>query len=311
MFHALGGLPAPLATAQLQPPRAGGGLRAAPSSAGAAASTAEAGGFAAAAAAALGRRPKATQDSVFRWLGKVLRQRWGQEVLDAGTGPDSLGWLKRQTAEKAPAVTAVTACEGMYATMEDEVFQFLSPQDQVLLGNWQDESFLKDRTFDVVLADYLLGSVEHFAPYFQVGLLRRLVGLVKEEGLLVLVGKEPQEPGATASAEASRAAELVADAENFRDAVMVLGRQRSYREMPRAWVARQLWGLGLELLAGRRFPRKLSPEKVERNLAWAEEELAHVDNALRPDLVRHLARLRARLQHCPLSGLTFGRGAGR
>lgn len=52
------------------------------------------------------------------------------------------------------------------------------------------------------LADFLqkqvskglrLGAVDFFAPYFQVGLLKRLTTLTKSKGLLLLVGKEPEE----------------------------------------------------------------------------------------------------------------------
>lgn len=38
----------------------------------------------------------------------------------------------------------------------------------MVIGNWQDENFLKDRVFDTVLADYLVGAIDGFAPYFQV-----------------------------------------------------------------------------------------------------------------------------------------------
>lgn len=31
-----------------------------------------------------------------------------------------------------------------------------------------DENFLKGRVFDTVLADYLIGAIDGFAPYFQV-----------------------------------------------------------------------------------------------------------------------------------------------
>ncbi len=41
-------------------------------------------------------------------------------------------------------------------------------QDQIIVGNWKDPSFLKGQVYDVVLADYLLGSIDGFAPYFQV-----------------------------------------------------------------------------------------------------------------------------------------------
>lgn len=38
----------------------------------------------------------------------------------------------------------------------------------MVIGNWRDENFLKDRVFDTVLADYLVGAIDGFAPYFQV-----------------------------------------------------------------------------------------------------------------------------------------------
>eukprot|EP00435_Cladocopium_sp_Y103_P016022 s2998_g4.t1 len=206
--------------------------------------------FTAAAAAALVRRGNkaapTTEDPIFRWLSKVLAKRNLGQVLDAG--PDSLTWLARQQVE---SLTAVTACDGMYATLEDEVMDFLDPsRDEVLVGNWKDEKFLGRKSFDVVLADYLLGSVDFFAPYFQVGLLRRLTTLTKPGGLLILE-LSCDDP----------TSQLVMDVECFRDAVMMLGRQRPYREMPRRWCAQQL-GQDFELLKGRLFPRKLTVEKA-------------------------------------------------
>lgn len=69
------------------------------------------GGFEAAAAAALAARGRRlaprTQDAVFRWLSKAVSGLALGQVLDAGTGPESLQWLSRQ---KAETITAVTAC---------------------------------------------------------------------------------------------------------------------------------------------------------------------------------------------------------
>ncbi|CAK8998595.1 unnamed protein product [Durusdinium trenchii] len=264
-----------------------------------------AGPFAAAAAAALGARGRraapATEDPVFRWLAKVLRGRWAGEVLDAGTGPDSLQWLATAGRE-AESLTAVTACEGMFATLEDESCDFLdSARDQVLLGNWKDKDFLWGKSYDLVLADYLLGAVDHFAPFFQVGLLKRLAELTKPSGLLVLVGKEPEELRSS-----DEISQLALDVENFRDAVMILGRQRPYREMPRSWCSQQLWSLNFELVKGRVFPRRLTTAKVMRNLDWAEEELERVENELRQDLQRHLGLLRQRVESSQLEGHSFG-----
>jgi hypothetical protein len=44
----------------------------------------------------------------------------------------------------------------------------LRPDDSVVAGNWKDPKFLQGKIYDVVLADYLLGSIDGFAPYFQV-----------------------------------------------------------------------------------------------------------------------------------------------
>ena len=43
----------------------------------------------------------------------------------------------------------------------------LRPQDQIISGNWLNHELLEHRMFDVVLADYLLGAIDGFAPYFQ------------------------------------------------------------------------------------------------------------------------------------------------
>ena len=44
----------------------------------------------------------------------------------------------------------------------------VKPPDEIVIGNWRDDNFLKDRVFDTVLADYLIGAIDGFAPYFQV-----------------------------------------------------------------------------------------------------------------------------------------------
>ena len=212
--------------------------------------------------------PPGTDDEVFQWLSTVLPTgSWGN-VLDAGTGPTSLIWL---ASRPAATITAVTACDGMRETVVDEVGRFIDPsRDRLLVGNWRDEDFLRGSSYDVVLADYLLGAVEFFAPHFQLGLLRRLRDLVRAGGMLVLIGKEPNDLGAGAGDPAAR---LALDAEALRDAAMVCGHQRPYREMPRWWVSEQLEALGFEVMKARAFPRRLTAKKVRRNLDWAEEEM--------------------------------------
>ncbi|CAK0835942.1 unnamed protein product, partial [Prorocentrum cordatum] len=62
------------------------------------------------------RAPPECKDPVFQWLEQRLpTDGWG-DVLDAGTGPDSLNWL---AAGPAGSITAVTACEDMLETVQD------------------------------------------------------------------------------------------------------------------------------------------------------------------------------------------------
>ncbi len=93
---------------------------------------------------------------------------WGR-VLDAGTGTHSLDWVASLPTESWAAVTGDPR-EGDRLRRRAT----LRPDDRVLVGNWTDPAFLAGEVFDVVLADYLLGAVEGFAPYFQAELFERL-----------------------------------------------------------------------------------------------------------------------------------------
>lgn len=65
-------------------------------------------------------------------------------------------------------------------------------QDSIVVGNWMNDSLLgSDSKFDVVLADYLIGAVEGYAPYQQGAVLERLGDFLNDDGILYLVGAEP------------------------------------------------------------------------------------------------------------------------
>ena len=81
-------------------------------------------------------------------------QSWGS-VLDAGTGSHSLQWICQLPTEKW---TAVTASEQMAAEVRRARGVRQRPQDEIVIGNWEDESFLGSEQFDVIIADYLIGA---------------------------------------------------------------------------------------------------------------------------------------------------------
>ena len=56
----------------------------------------------------------------------------------------------------------------MAQQLEQEFQTQLGPKDQIIVGNWTDEALLEGYEFDIILADYLIGAIDGFSPYFQV-----------------------------------------------------------------------------------------------------------------------------------------------
>mmetsp|Transcript_8452 Transcript_8452/g.24433 ORF Transcript_8452/g.24433 Transcript_8452/m.24433 type:complete len:90 (+) Transcript_8452:522-791(+) len=56
----------------------------------------------------------------------------------------------------------------------DSVKGHMREQDKVVIGNWDDETFLEGEVYDVILADYLIGAMDGFSPYTQDLIFERL-----------------------------------------------------------------------------------------------------------------------------------------
>lgn len=46
---------------------------------------------------------------------------------------------------------------------------------EIIIGNWDNADFLSGRKFDTILADYLIGAIDGFSPYFQDLVFERLL----------------------------------------------------------------------------------------------------------------------------------------
>lgn len=110
---------------------------------------------------------------------------WGS-FLDAGTGTNSIKWVSGLKTDRWVAVTGAT---GHAIQVRDASDPVRRAQDRIMVGNWADPTLLSNERFDTILADYLIGAVEGFAPYFQERMFRRLHAL--SGGRLYLVGLEP------------------------------------------------------------------------------------------------------------------------
>lgn len=167
-------------------------------------------------------------------------------------------------------------------------------QDRLVVGNWVDEDLLAGERYDVVLADYLLGAVDRFAPYFQSRLLERLKRHVGCR--LYLIGLEPY-----GDADGSADAGLVTRIANLRDATLLHAQDRPHREYPRWWVVEELHRRGFEVLSTRSFPIHYGASFVNAELDVCRDTLARVPKALgkalsqqerdlRQEALRHIER---------------------
>jgi len=245
-------------------------------------------------------------------------------VLDAGTGPGSLSWLCAQPTE---SVVAVTAARQMATKLKAQLKAPCKPVELIantsangqqpsrskqahpntlLVGNWfigesgkrplTEHPVYTAQKFDTVLAEYLLGALEHFAPFTEQKMMDMLVSSMKDDGLLLFCGRTPYPyPGPESyRSKYSKAKQLVLDAERARDAAMLLAHQREYREFPAWWVREALQQRGLEIARQENFTSRVDLEYVTTQLGWATREARNVAAAsLSVELLKHIRELQA------------------
>lgn len=210
---------------------------------------------------------------------------WGS-VLDAGTGAKSARWMAGLDTERW---TAVSADPAHLAETRRALRAAIRPQDRLVAGNWADLSLLAGEAHDVVLAEYLLGAVEAYAPCFQESLFRRLRPLVR--GRLYVLGLDPYVTGRPADADGR----LVQEIGRFRDGCHLLAGETAYREYPAEWVMDRLEEAGLRVVFARRFPNRYPMAWVDLQLATSRALIGRLpDPSLAGALLEQGERLRRR-----------------
>jgi hypothetical protein len=181
-------------------------------------------------------------------------------------------------------------------------------RDRIFTGNWRDPDMLKGETFDVVLADYLLGSVDAFAPFFQDRLLGRLLQHVAyPDGRLYFIGMEPwpdREPSEDDGGDVH--GQVIIDIAKTRDACILLAGERPYREYPASWVMRKLKHSGFEIVTVGFFEIVHSRSFVEKQISVAETKLSKISDPYLSDAMeRRLKDLRSRVRSMKW-GVSYG-----
>lgn len=209
---------------------------------------------------------------------------WGS-LLDAGTGTHSIGWVGSLATERW---TAVSGAEAHAAQTAEAIAARRRASDRIIVGNWTDPALLAGERYDTVLADYLLGAIDCFAPYFQHRLFARLRPLVARR--LYVVGLEPYVAGEPDS-EAGR---LVWEIGRFRDACLMLAGEQPYREYPAQWAVDHLEASGYRVIAAKRFANRYKERFVNSQIDMCAPRLAKIaDRGLAAALAARGEALRA------------------
>jgi hypothetical protein len=218
--------------------------------------------------------PVRREDALFQWFERINGPVWG-DVLDAGTGEHSLGWVASLPARSVTAVTVEAwRMSGLRAA---------APNARVLLGEWTDPTLLYGESFDQVLVDYVIGAIDGHAPFFQYAFLERLRPHVRKR--VYLVGLEPQPRDGSVLDEVCR----------VRDACILLAGHRTYREYPRSIVVRWLERAGYRVLDALDFPNRVGPRFINGQLDVAVRKTKLFrDEALRAAMLGTIEDVRAR-----------------
>lgn len=219
---------------------------------------------------------------------------WGA-FLDAGTGVNSALW---STVLPTDRWLGVSASKAHAAQVAAAVGPRLRDQDAIVVGDWADPELRDGERFDTVLADYLLGAVEGFAPYFQPQLFARLRPLVGRR--LYVVGLDPYVVGDAPTP----AARIVRAIGRWRDVCLLLADETPYREYPAEWAVNHLAASGFRVIEARRFPNRYRDTWINSQLNMGLRRLPKLaDRALASALADHAEALRAEaLAHCETEG---------
>lgn len=211
----------------------------------------------------------------FRYIEQLQGERpWGA-VLDAGTGASSMRWIQSLTTQRWTAVTGSQVHAGRVRQMLKTP---LRAKDRLIVGNWADPQFCKGEAYDTVLADYLLGALEGFSPYFQPYLFKRLYPLTRKT--LYVKGLEPYVPSPKPH---TKAGQVLWEIGRFRDACVLMAGGLPYREYPLAWVADHLQSAGFVVQNTKHFKIGYKEQFVNAQIdiatnglkAMADRDLAH------------------------------------
>lgn len=200
--------------------------------------------------------------TIEQWQGE---KEWGK-FLDTGTRDQSLKWVLSLNTTNC---TAINGSEHYYNELL--INNKLSENKRLIVNNWINNNLLENETFDTILADYLLGAIDGFLPYFQNNLLPRLKRHLSKNGTLYFVGLEPF-PDYTEN----KSDMYIIRISKLRDACILHAGHRCYREYPLEWVQSELVKNGFEITKTKPFFNQFGMSFVKSQLDVARSKLPFI-----------------------------------
>ena len=140
--------------------------------------------------------------------------------------------------------------------------------------------------FDSILADYLIGAIDGFSPFYQEQIFSKLVSHLSPGGRIYVVGLNPIPDSVEGNGD------VFCRVTKARDACILLAGHRCYREYPVEWIEGQLINNNLNIIESRRFPILYSYASILRQINVARTKLPLFKNAvLREGMKVHLEDL--------------------
>ncbi len=219
---------------------------------------------------------------------------WGT-MLDAGTGRSSMRWMLGLKTERW---TAVTGASSMAEQTRLELGEQVRADDRIVIGNWSDPAFLAEEHYDTVLADYLLGAIEGFSPYWQDQLFSRLRPMVR--GRLYVIGLEPYVHRWPSDVDG----QLVSTIGRLRDACLLMANSQPYREYPMDWTMRHLEQARFRIVDAEKIAIRYGERFVNGQLDMCVRNAGRFqDRKLAVAMLAHVEELRHRaLAHVQQNG---------
>lgn len=220
-----------------------------------------------------------------RWIASIIHR-------------DRLLATTNNGANSAPKIsmksfTAITADETMRRRVYDEAKELgVEGRGHIIIGNWKEgvqvddkggieftsssstesngnkeEALLKGQTFNTILADYLVGAIDGFSPYFQDQIFHRLIHHLAPGGRMYIIGLQPIPDSVSGDAN------IFCKITKIRDACILLANHRCYREYPLDWIERHVKRAGLDVVESSKYPIRYDHATMLRQINVGRSKL--------------------------------------